>query len=181
MNSSLCTLTKVHIDNKHHIAIHNNNHRQSNHANGSSISTTNNNNNNFNNNTLNHKKPLLSPKLTPYLTTFKSNISEFNKHKPKYHYNTKHSSIKQYPTNPHTQTTLTHIHTHTQPLSNTSTRCYKNQTFYTNDKHNPRINPNTSINTTTKPSSAYKKNYITTVLTQSNSNITTTPTHQHFV
>ena len=178
MNSSLCTLTKVHIDNKHHIAIHNNNHRQPNHADGSNISTTNN-NNNFNNNTLNHKKPLLSPKLTPYLTTFKSNISEFNKHKPKYHYNTKHSSIKQYPTNPHTQTTLTYIHTHTQPLSNTSTRCYKNQTFYTNDKHNPRINPNTSINTTTKPSSAYKKNYITTVLTQSNSNITTTPTHQH--
>ena len=167
MKSSLCTLTKVHID-KNNNNIIPNTHHHTNHASGSISITSNNNNNNNNNNanngntifnstinnnnTSNTKKTLLSPKLKPYLTTFNSNIGEFNKHKPKYHYNNKKHSIKQPTnnfnslTNPHT---LTHIHTHTQPLSHTTTT-HKNQTFYYNNKQPP--------NTYNKPST-YKKIY----------------------
>ena len=66
MKSSLCTLTKAKID----------------HFNSNNNFPVNGNGGNIQNN-----KILLSPKLKPYLTTFKSNISEFNKNRPKINYN----------------------------------------------------------------------------------------------
>ena len=117
MKSSLCTLTKVHMEKQNNI--HNNNQHHNNHISCSVISTITNNNNNVNVN-INPKKTFISPRLKPYLTTFKSNIGEFNKHKPKYNYNTKKHSTKQH-TNNLNSITNTHTHTQTQPLPNTTT------------------------------------------------------------
>ena len=79
MKSSLCTLTKAKIEsfpaNCSNFPINGNGGANNNNQHNNAV---NNNNNN---------KILLSPKLKPYLTTFKSNFAEFNKNKPKYNYN----------------------------------------------------------------------------------------------
>ena len=77
MKSSLCTLTKAKIE-----AFPSNcNCNFPINGNGGA------NANQHNNAASNNNKILLSPKLKPYLTTFKSNFAEFNKNKPKYNYN----------------------------------------------------------------------------------------------
>ena len=83
MKSSLCTLTKAKIE----AFPANCNCNFPINGNGGTHNTNNNHhqhNNAINNN---NNKILLSPKLKPYLTTFKSNFAEFNKNKPKYNYN----------------------------------------------------------------------------------------------